>query len=94
MIVTFHTWFDIRGSSNGRTPGFGPGNRGSNPCPRTKEKSRRAAVVFLCVMGWREHAIEACLTGENGRSHVALILARSATARPGPEPEFSEENER
>ena len=21
------------GSSNGRTPGFGPGNRGSNPCP-------------------------------------------------------------
>ena len=26
----------IRGSSNGRTPGFGPGYRGSNPCPRAK----------------------------------------------------------
>ncbi len=26
------------GSSNGRTPGFGPGNRGSNPCPGTNEK--------------------------------------------------------
>ena len=24
----------LRGSSNGRTPGSGPGNRGSSPCPR------------------------------------------------------------
>src|SRR4051812_15400660 len=24
---------EIGGSSKGRTPGFGPGNRGSNPCP-------------------------------------------------------------
>ena len=24
----------FRGSSNGRTAGFGPVNRGSNPCPR------------------------------------------------------------
>ena len=29
---------NIRGSSNGRTPGFGPGYRGSNPCPRDNFK--------------------------------------------------------
>ena len=31
----------IRGSSNGRTPGFGPGYRGSNPCPRENTKRGR-----------------------------------------------------
>ena len=30
---------DDPGSSNGRTPGFGPGNRGSNPCPGTKKNT-------------------------------------------------------
>lgn len=28
----------IRGSSKGRTPGSGPGNWGSNPCPRAIER--------------------------------------------------------
>lgn len=27
---------DDPGSSSGRTPGFDPGSRGSNPCPGTK----------------------------------------------------------
>ena len=34
-MLVFNTGI-IRGSSNGRTPGSGPGNRGSNPCPRAK----------------------------------------------------------
>lgn len=30
----------IRVSSNGRTPGSGPGYRGSNPCTRANQKNR------------------------------------------------------
>ena len=35
----------IRGSSNGRTPGFGPGYRGSNPCPRARYQLRSTASL-------------------------------------------------
>jgi hypothetical protein len=35
----------IRGSSNGRTPGFGPGYLGSNPGPRATKN--RLILVFL-----------------------------------------------
>ena len=37
----------FRGSSNGRTTGFGPVNRGSSPCPRAK---LRAFASFFCAM--------------------------------------------
>lgn len=36
------------GSSNGRTPGFDPGNDGSNPSPATKPKSRAQMAGILC----------------------------------------------
>ena len=39
----------IPGWSNGRTPGFGPGSRGSNPCPGTKEKTPMYVGVFSLV---------------------------------------------
>lgn len=35
-----------RGSSNGRTPGSGPGYRGSSPCPRTIKKDHILVVFF------------------------------------------------
>ena len=37
------------GSSNGRTPGFGPGNRGSNPCPGTKKPSTSRGRFFVIM---------------------------------------------
>ena len=43
---------NIRGSSNGRTLGSGPSNRGSNPCPRAKinkNMDRNLALEFVRV---------------------------------------------
>ncbi len=34
IVMLYH---NIARSSNGRTPGFGPVNRGSNPCRATSE---------------------------------------------------------
>src|SRR6266705_5663742 len=45
---------DCGGSSNGRTSGFGPENRGSNPCPPA-ERVRRGPLVGEAVVrtsGW------------------------------------------
>ena len=37
----------IRGSSNGRTPGFGPGYWGSNPYPRAPNKKQANSLFFI-----------------------------------------------
>src|SRR3989338_5849024 len=73
---------NIRGSSRGRTPGSGPGNRGSNPCPRANKNSALSGV-FVC-RGGQAHAIEACAWDENGRNDVRTAVR---TVRPGPESE-------
>ena len=39
----------IRGSSNGRTPGFGPGYLGSNPSPRASLLKHLYLQVFLFI---------------------------------------------
>ncbi len=39
----------IRGSSNGRTPGFGPGYRGSNPCPRASKRSGQNPLLLFAL---------------------------------------------
>ncbi len=46
----FVYYFYIRESSNGRTPGFGPGDRGSSPCSRAKVKSNttQSIAFYFC----------------------------------------------
>ena len=39
---SLHAIDNFRGSSNGRTPGFGPGYLGSNPGPRATQNSLRS----------------------------------------------------
>ncbi len=47
LIIIYYI-FVIRGSSNGRTPGFGPGYWGSNPYPRASEKNAPFGAFFEC----------------------------------------------
>ena len=42
----YHFYY-LGGSSNGRTPGFGPGNRGSSPCPPARVKSARSGHFYV-----------------------------------------------
>ena len=51
----------IRGSSNGRTPGFGPGYRGSNPCPRAREKQ---SIKMDCFSLFVRRDLNGCERGK------------------------------
>src|SRR5438552_18989254 len=55
---------DFGGSSNGRTSGFGPENRGSNPCPpaerRLRERDARATAARREPSAGRRRAHIAC----------------------------------
>ncbi len=46
-IVIVYEPQDIAGSSNGRTLGFGPSDRGSSPCPAAKINNAREGVVYF-----------------------------------------------
>ena len=52
------------GWCKGSTPGFGPGNRGSNPCPAARSDTKRpqalkkpcsACLVLLIIRGFELH---------------------------------------
>ncbi len=51
----------IRGSSSGRTPGFGPGNRGSNPCPRAISLDTNLLFSGKFKLSWLLNETEAPL---------------------------------
>ena len=69
----------IRGSSNGRTPGFGPGYRGSNPCPRApKIKDCKCSLLFWVRL--EEAGIRT--SGERALSESGSASEKGSDAEP------------
>ena len=56
--------FNIRRSSNGRTAGSDPANRGSTPCLRAKNKNTLLERVFVFLFG------------DNGLKHLTFLAPR------------------
>ena len=59
-LVERKPWLSLKivsGSSNGRTPGFGPGNLGSNPSPEAMKKSVSSRQSFSLSLGLDENQI-------------------------------------
>ena len=49
IFMLLLTELNIRRSSNGRTAGSGPVNRGSSPCLRASKKNKPKGLFFLLL---------------------------------------------
>ena len=71
QLLLANILFDRR-SSNGRTAGSGPANRGSNPCLRANERQR---VFARCLSFesklWDSNGQELCVAEMSGKLPVA-----------------------
>ena len=65
---------NIRGSSNGRTPGFGPGYRGSNPCPRAQIRQARISLFFLDKFGIMSNMVKIIKYSSKYRKDFCLLM--------------------
>ena len=76
LLNKFNLLDFFAGSSSGRTPGSGPGSRGSNPCPAAKEPICWIAGVLPKHQG---HGFASIPAGELLSRIIFEICARSST---------------